>query len=43
VLHGLAAFSQLSKEFLDNGFGFSDMFESLFNVDMDDDDDIDFR
>ena len=43
VLHGLAEYSQLSKGFLDNGFGFSDMFESLFNVDMDDDDDLDFR
>ena len=43
VLHGLAAFSQLNKDFLDNGFGFSDMFESLFNVDMDDEDDLDFR
>jgi magnesium chelatase subunit I len=44
VLHGLAEYSQLSKDFLDNGFGFSDMFESLFNVDMDDDeDDIDFK
>ncbi len=43
VLHGLAEYSQLSKGFLENGFGFSDMFESLFNVDMDDDDDLDFR
>ena len=43
VLHGLAAYSQLSKDYLDNGFGFSDMFESLFNVDMDDEDDLDFR
>lgn len=43
VLHGLAEYSQLSKDFLDNGFGFSDMFDSLFNVGLDDDDDIDFR
>jgi len=41
VLHGLAEFSQLSKGFLDNGFAFSDMFNSLFNLQPDDDDDID--
>ena len=44
VLHGLAEFSQLNKGFLDNGFAFSDMFNSLFNlepdeVDLDIDDD----
>jgi magnesium chelatase subunit I len=38
VLHGLAEFSQLSKGFLDNGFAFSDMFNSLFNLQPDDDD-----
>src|ERR1700761_2877765 len=38
VLHGLAEFSQLSKGFLDNGFAFSDMFNSLFNLEPDDDD-----
>jgi len=38
VLHGLAEFSQLSKGFLDNGFAFSDMFSSLFNLEPDDDD-----
>ncbi|MHA4893408.1 sigma 54-interacting transcriptional regulator [Pedobacter sp. PWIIR3] len=44
VLHGLAEHSQLSKKYLDGGFGFSDMFESLFNTGLeDDDDDIDFR
>lgn len=44
VLHGLAEYSQLNKKYLDGGFGFSDMFESLFNTDgIDDDDDIDFR
>ncbi|MES2827158.1 MAG: sigma 54-interacting transcriptional regulator [Bacteroidota bacterium] len=44
VLHGLAEHSQLNKKYLDGGFGFSDMFESLFNADMEDeDDDIDFR
>jgi magnesium chelatase subunit I len=43
VLHGLAEYSQLSKDFLEGGFGFSDMFESLFTADPDEDDDIDFR
>jgi len=38
VLHGLAGFSQLSKNYLNSGFGFADMFESLFNVDLADDD-----
>jgi len=31
VLHGLAEFSQLSKNYINGGFGFSDMFGSLFN------------
>ena len=39
VLHGLSEFSQLNKGFLDNGFAFSDMFNSLFNLQPDDDDD----
>lgn len=43
VLHGLAEFSQLSKGFLDNGFAFSDMFNSLFNLQPDDDDDLDIN
>ena len=43
VLHGLAEFSQLSKDYLNSGFGFSDMFDSLFNVDLADDEDEDFR
>ncbi|MBS7566146.1 sigma 54-interacting transcriptional regulator [Mucilaginibacter sp. Bleaf8] len=38
VLHGLAEFSQLNKGFLDNGFAFSDMFDSLFNMQPDEDD-----
>lgn len=38
VLHGLSEFSQLNKGFLDNGFAFSDMFNSLFNMQPDDDD-----
>jgi len=41
VLHGLAEFSQLNKGFLDNGFAFSDMFDSLFNMQPDDDLDLD--
>lgn len=43
VLHGLAEFSQLSKNYLNSGFGFSDMFDSLFNVDLADEDEEDFR
>ncbi|QKJ28804.1 sigma 54-interacting transcriptional regulator [Mucilaginibacter mali] len=43
VLHGLAEFSQLNKGFLDNGFAFSDMFDSLFNLQPDDDDDLDLN
>lgn len=38
VLHGLSEFSQLNKGFLDNGFAFSDMFNSLFNLQPDEDD-----
>jgi len=37
VLHGLSEFSQLNKNYLNGGFGFSDMFESLFNADLADD------
>lgn len=39
VLHGLAEYSQLSKKYLQSGFGFSDMFDSLFSASLDDDDD----
>jgi magnesium chelatase subunit I len=42
VLHGLSEFSQLNKNFLDNGFTFSDMFNSLFNMEADGDEDNDF-
>ncbi|MEO8795221.1 MAG: sigma 54-interacting transcriptional regulator [Daejeonella sp.] len=38
LLHGLAEFSQLSKSFLDNGFTFSDMFNSLFSAEFNDED-----
>jgi len=41
VLHGLAEFSQLNKGYLDNGFAFSDMFDSLFNMQPDEDEDLD--
>jgi len=43
VLHGLAEFSQLHKNYLDMGFGFSDMFDSLFSMDDDDEDDDDLN
>ncbi|WP_158797279.1 sigma 54-interacting transcriptional regulator [Pedobacter sp. L105] len=45
VLHGLAEYSQLSKKYLDGGFGFSDMFDSLFNTELgeEEDEDTDFR
>lgn len=43
VLHGLAEFSQLSKNYLNGGFGFADMFDSLFNTDLADEDEDDFR
>ncbi len=38
ILHGLAEFSQLNKGYLDKGFAFSDMFDSLFNLQADDED-----
>lgn len=37
LLHGLSEFSQISKNFLDNGYAFKDMFGSLFNAEFDDD------
>ncbi|HEY1025958.1 MAG TPA: sigma 54-interacting transcriptional regulator [Sphingobacteriaceae bacterium] len=39
LLHGLAEFSQVSKTYLDNGFEFKDMFNSLFSSEFDEDDD----
>lgn len=39
LLHGLAEYSQVSKAFLDNGFTFADMFNSLFSADFGDEDD----
>lgn len=43
ILHGLAEYSQLNKKYHEGGFGFSDMFDSLFSKEQDEDDDIDFR
>lgn len=43
VLHALAEHSQLSKNYLEGGFGFSDMFDSLFNASDYDDDDLDYK
>ena len=42
VLHGLAEYSQLGKNFLNGGFAFSDMLGSLFNGSFPDDDEEDF-
>jgi magnesium chelatase subunit I len=38
ALHGLAEYSQLSKTYLNNGYGFSDMFDSLFNINSESED-----
>ncbi|MGY3054605.1 magnesium chelatase subunit I [Pedobacter sp. UYEF25] len=44
VLHGLAEYSQLNKNYVSGGFGFSDMFGSLFNEEFDSEqDEDDFR
>ena len=44
VLHGLAEYSQLNKNYVSGGFGFSDMFGSLFNEEFDSEqDEEDFR
>ncbi|NEU08715.1 magnesium chelatase [Flavihumibacter sp. R14] len=39
LLHGLAEYSQVSKSFLDNGFAFTDMFNSLFSAEFGNEDD----
>lgn len=36
LLHGLAEFSLVNKSFLDNGFAFADMFNSLFSAEFND-------
>ncbi len=41
VLHGLAEYSQLNKNYVSGGFGFSDMFGSLFNAEFDSEEDED--
>jgi len=38
ILHGLAEYSLISKNFLENGFEFKDMFQSLFNTELNEDD-----
>ncbi len=43
VLHGLAEHSQLSKNYLHGGFGFADMFDSLFSNDISEEDEDDFN
>ncbi|MET4082451.1 magnesium chelatase subunit I [Pedobacter sp. UYP30] len=44
VLHGLAEYSQLNKNYVSGGFGFSDMFGSLFNAEFNsEEDEDDFR
>ncbi len=37
LLHGLSEFSLINKSFLDKGFSFNDMFNSLFNTEFEDD------
>ncbi|MFC5282166.1 sigma 54-interacting transcriptional regulator [Pedobacter alpinus] len=39
VLHGLAEFSLVSKSYLEKGFEFKDMFDSLFSADFTNEDD----
>lgn len=39
LLHGLAEFSLINKSFLDKGFSFADMFNSLFSPEFEDDED----
>lgn len=39
LLHGLSEHSQLSKSYLDNGYAFNDMFESLFKGNFQEDED----
>ena len=41
VLHGLAEYSQLNKNYVSGGFGFSDMFGSLFNAEFNSEEDED--
>ncbi len=43
LLHGLAEFSLVSKSFLEKGYGFADMFNSLFKAEFDTDEDDDYN
>lgn len=43
LLHGLSEFSLINKSFLDKGFGFADMFNSLFSTEFEDDEDEDYN
>lgn len=43
LLHGLSEFSLINKSFLDNGFGFTDMFNSLFSPEFGEDEDEDYN
>lgn len=42
LLHGLSEFSLINKSFLDKGFGFDDMFNSLFSAEFEDGEDEDY-
>jgi magnesium chelatase subunit I len=42
ALHGLAEYSLVNKNYLENGYEFKDMFDSLFNASINDDDLDDF-
>ena len=41
ALHGLAEYSQLSKKLLDTGLQFRDLFSSMFNMGMSEEEDFD--
>lgn len=43
TLHGLSEFSLINKSFLDNGYSFADMFNSLFSPEFGEDEDEDFN
>ena len=43
LLHGLSEFSLINKSFLDKGFGFDDMFNSLFSSEFEDGEDEDYN
>ncbi len=43
LLHGLAEFSLVNKSFLDKGYAFADMFNSLFSAEFGEDEDEDYN